>query len=594
MKHRGVYMINKRRTMQIVGIFSFIILVLIFRLAYIQLIATHNFSKYSIDLIEESIKQRTQTFTLQSGRGYFTDRNEEPLHFEYQPSLVLFPFLKNIDWPVEKVANIISVTPVELIEQIELSKSPFLFFKDHQPITLTEFQMKEINTLKIEGVYAQYIENKGNNIAPHIIGVTGENVIEVMRRYPEQIQNGLLSVHAEIGVSGLQRSLDPFLLSRGNTYLAYYVDNLGNPMFGYDVKYVAPADPYRPTKIVTTIDKEIQYFATSLLEEVGISFGGLVLIDIETNDLLALVSTPTYEIEDPFGYGGKNQMVTTQAPGSIFKTVIAAAAIEYDLVNSYETFNCNRNMYDDGEDNRKLGFLTFKESFAQSCNYTFAKLADELIQKDELVIENFAEKLGLIDRVGWIGDVYRLEAVKHFPEEEFGMIKKVDEDVKNTRLLAQTAVGQNNVRLTPLSVANMFATIARGGEKKQVRAVSKIVYENETTLFQFPIQGLKEDDKISRYTAIRLQELLGLVVSSEKGTGHSLARGAYTIAGKSGTAQKGVNSENMNHWFAGYFPAEKPRYSLVIIDLDHKKGSSATIKAYKQMVEYLYEYDKKD
>ncbi len=585
-------MINKGRITRVISIFSVIIFVLIIRLAHIQLFSTQNFSKYNINLIEESIKQRTQTFILQSGRGYFTDRNGEPLQFEYHPSLILFPFLKNLDWPVDKVSSIISMPTEELLDQVEQNKGPFLLTKDQKPISLTDEQMKQINALKVEGVFAQNIEKKVKNIAPHLLGVTGENASEAIRRYQKQIESGLLSVHDEIGVSGLQRSLDPFLLSRGKSFLAYYVDNLGNPMFGYDVKYVAPGESSSPTKVVTTIDRDIQLYATKTLEQMGISFGGLVLIDIETNDLLALVNTPTYELTDPFGFGAKNQMVTAHAPGSIFKTVIAAAAIEYDLVNSYETFNCNRNMYDDGEDERKLGLLNFKDSFAQSCNYTYTNLAQKLIQKDELVIEKFATKLGLNERIGWIGDVYRQEKVKHFPEEESGLIKIREEDMTDRKLLAQTAIGQNNVQVTPLAVANMLATIARGGEKKQVRAVSKIVYENDANIYQFPIQKIKGSDRISKYTALKLQELLQSVVSSDKGTGQALANSPYTIAGKSGTAQKGENNKSMNHWFAGYFPVERPKYSLAIVDLDHKKGSNATIKAYQQMVQFLAEFDR--
>lgn len=564
----------------------------IIRLAYIQLVATNHFSKYDIDLVQESIKQRTQTFTLQSGRGTFTDRNGKPLSVEYHPSLILFPFLKEIVWPIELVAEIISISPDEMLTQIEDNTSPFLFLAGSEPIKLNEEQMKKINDLKIHGVFAHYVETRIENVAPHLIGVTGENTTEALKRYSKQVENGLFSVHNEIGVSGLQRALDPFLVSRGDAYLAYYVDNLGTPLFGYDVKYVAPADPYSPTEIVTTIDKDIQLFATKTLEQVGITDGGIVLLDIETNDLLSLVSLPVYDVAFPFGHGAINNMVTTQTPGSIFKIVVAAATIDYNATNNSEKFNCSRNMYDDGEDARQLGLLNFKDSFSQSCNYTFAQLATNLLEKDEHILDKYASKLGLTDPVGWTGNVYRLESVKHFPEEENGIVIKDRIDISDKRAIAQTAIGQNNVRITPIAVANMFATIARGGEKKQVRSVSKIIYENGTTLFHFPLQNHSNDEKVSRYTAIRLQELLRLVVSEKKGTGHTfLANSPYSVAGKSGTAQKGLYNNKMNHWFAGYFPAENPKYAMVIVDLDHQHGSNKTMRAYQQMVQFLFDHD---
>ncbi|UTW70016.1 hypothetical protein KHA80_04350 [Anaerobacillus sp. HL2] len=75
--------------------------------------------------------------------------------------------------------------------------------------------MKKVNELKIPGVFAQYVQQRTENIAPHLIGVTGENAQEVKRRYEEQVASvGRISVYSEIGVSGMQRAFDPFLISQ--------------------------------------------------------------------------------------------------------------------------------------------------------------------------------------------------------------------------------------------------------------------------------------------------------------------------------------------------------------------------------------------
>lgn len=574
-------------------IFMTIMVIFTLRLAYVQLVATHHISKYEVDLVEESIKQRTQTFVLHSGRGSFTDRYGRSLHMESSPSLILFPFLKEYEWPVADVARIINIDEKRLLEAIANHDQPFVFTIDGARHKLSTKQMKQINELKISGVYAQYVQERTENLAPHLIGVIGENVDEVKKRYDKQIEKGTISIHSQIGVSGMQRSLDPFLISQGSSSLAYFVDNLGRPMFGFDIRYSAPADPYYPTEVRTTIDGEIQSFVTKTLQEVGISKGGVVILDAKTNDLLSLVSVPSFNIQFPFGEGAKNQLITAQTPGSIFKIVVAAAAIELNLINKFDLFDCSKDLYGENEEPRKLGKLNFQESFAQSCNYTFSQLATELLTIDKEVLNKYAQKLGLVEKVGWIGDIYRLENIQHFPEEEAGtIVLDMNKDIGDRYSIAQTSIGQKNVQVTPLAVANMLANIIRGGEKFQVRAATKINYENGTTVVEFPRQKLEGNDQISIYTSMRLQELLRSVVKHEKGTAYPfLHNSPYEIAGKTGTAQKGINNSETSHWFAGYFPATDPKYVMVIIDLNHQSGNMKTLKAYNKIVNFLYELD---
>lgn len=585
--------VYKKRIIQLLILFIAVMFIFIFRLAYVQLIATSHYSKHEVDLIKESINQRTQTFILHSGRGYFTDRNGHPLNSDYYPSLILFPFLNFQQWPVNKVAEIVKIDKLTILEAIMNQQEPIVLQENGRPIRLTEAQMKNINKLKIPGVFAQYVQQRTENIAPHLIGVTGENTNEVKRRYEEEVVNGRISVHSEIGVSGMQRAFDPFLISHGDSKLAFFVDNHKQPLFGFDVNYVAPANPYHPTEVVTTIDKEIQEYVTKALKEEGVTKGGAVILDAKTSDLVSLVSLPTFDVNFPFDSGAKNHITSSYTPGSIFKIVVAAAAIDLNLTNKFDLYDCNKNLYGDKEEPRQLGMLTFKESFAQSCNYTFSFLANELIQIDDQILDKYAMKLGLINHIGWKGDVFRLKDLAHFPEEEQGIISINEINSNDKYEIAQTAIGQKNVRVTPLAVANMLATIARGGEKKQVRGASKVKYENGTTVVEFPIKSPKEEDRISRYTAMRLQELLRGVVKIEQGTAFGLLnKSPMSIAGKTGTAETGENKEGRSHWFAGYFPADHPKYVMVILDLDHKNGNIKTLKAYEKIVQFLYNYEK--
>ncbi|MBE4908074.1 penicillin-binding protein 2 [Bacillus luteolus] len=588
-------MVIKKRGLSIIFLILFCLIGLVARLVQIQLTHTESFSSNRVNLIEESVVQRTQEMVIDQGRGRFVDRNNLALTHEYHPTLVLFPFLKNIEWPVSELAKAVGVQERTIEQSLKDAKEPFVFSINGKPFELTQTQMSEINRLKIPGVFAinrQY--ELDTKIAEHLIGLVRENEELLYKRYPDKTY---LSKRTMLGITGLQATFDEFLLPEGEAKLLYHVSGDGSPLFGIDVKYSAPANPFYPVAIKTTIDREIQQLAESIIDNHTIEKGGLILLDIETNDILAMVSKPSINFQNPFGDdGAENQMLMSQFPGSVFKTVIAAAAIEKNVNLNNRIFDCDLNLYGDGPSQYDHGPLNFKDSFAKSCNYTFAELSNEIIKEDSNFIEEYAQKLGLLGPVGWHGDVFRYNDFIQMPKEYPGRIWSDSRDKSSVKAVAQTAIGQKDVRVTPLAIANMMATIARGGEKMQVRSVSDVLYKNGTTLFSFPEYKL-DGDSISPYTAMRLQELLRTVVQS--GTGIRFNSLPYEVAGKSGTAETGkVSSEGnknlVNKWFAGYFPFNKPKYALVVVDLDRKDGNSVTNSVFYDVVKGLYELDNKD
>ncbi|GAE47487.1 low affinity penicillin binding protein [Mesobacillus boroniphilus JCM 21738] len=126
---------------------------LMFRLAQLQLFDTESFSKHEINLIEASVKQRSQEMVVDNGRGNFLDRSGAPLSYETSSVLVLFPFLKKMDWEADKVARTIGVSGYALKNAVEKSKEPFAF-GDPNPMILTKNQMDIINEMEIPGVFA--------------------------------------------------------------------------------------------------------------------------------------------------------------------------------------------------------------------------------------------------------------------------------------------------------------------------------------------------------------------------------------------------------------------------------------------------------
>ncbi len=566
------------------------ILVLTARLIQIQLVQSESFSKHNVNLLEESVQQRTQELVIDNGRGNFLDRNGEMLTHKKVSVLVLFPFLKNMTWDSETVAAISGISEVKLKDALDQAKKPFAF-GEPAPIELTSAQMEKINKLEIPGVFA--IEKKFERTeipAEQLLGLTGENVEELKKRYP----NKELSEKTLIGVSGLEESFDEFLLPEGKSKLVYHVDGDGAPLFGINVKYVDPANPFYPVNVRTTIDKSLQQKSEELVDQHGIRKGGLILIDIESNSVLASVSRPAINQKDPYsGSGITNRMLKQEIMGSIFKTVVAAAAIDQNLDDPTRLFNCSQKINGEPELKYNYGMLSFTESFARSCNRTFGELAKELQKKDQDMLAEYAEKLSLTGTVGWQGEVYHTNNFKQLLDEDKGRVFLTEEAKKDPNFAAMSGIGQHEVRATPLAVANMMATIARGGKKEMVRTASKIEYKNGTTMVTFEKEELP-GDTISPYSAMKLQKLLREVVVNPNGTGKWFQNLPYEVAGKSGTAETGKYENNQqlhNKWFAGYFPYQNPKYALVAVNLDVVDTEGGVNLLFADMVKMLFEAD---
>lgn len=565
---------------------------LIGRLVQVQLVSTENFTKHNVNLLEASVVQRSQQMVIDNGRGGFLDRNGESLVHRKIPVLILFPFLKNMEWDSEQVADIINV-PVESIEyRVKQAEDPFAY-GDPNPLKLTDAQMEQINALKIPGVFAVERKYSLNEYpAEQLIGITGQNTAELQKRYPDKD----LLEQTVIGLTGLEKSFDEFLLPDGNSKLIYHVDAKGGPLFGIDVKYVEPANPFYPVNIKTTIDKDIQEMAENLVDQYKISKGGLVLLDLETNAVLAMVSRPNINKEKPFEDGSsglKNMMISEQIIGSVFKTVVAGAAIDYELDDPTRMYDCSKKINGQPDLVYEHGMLNFTDSFARSCNNTFGTIAKELKEIDPNILEEYANKLSLVGSVGWNGNIYHFSNFKQLQEEQKGRVF-LSEDAKNdNNFVALTGIGQHEVRATPLAVANMMGTIAKGGVRESVRVVSEVEYKNGNSLLPFEKQALP-GESISPYTAMKLQKLLREVVVNENGTGRWFQELPYAIAGKSGTAETGIFKDEKqlhNKWFAGYFPYDNPKYALVTVNLGVYGDEGGVNGLFADMVKNVYNFD---
>lgn len=576
-------------------IISFTVLCLLGgRLIQLQLVSTEHFTDREINLLESSVRQRSQEMVIDTGRGNFLDRNGRSLTHKNIPVLILFPFLAKMDWDIEGVSDITGASEYSLRYSVENAKEPFAFGKP-EPLQLTEEQMEKINALKIPGVFA--VEKKYNLLespAAQLIGITGENQNLVKERYPGKE----LSINTMVGITGMEKSFDEFLLPEGASKLVYHVDATGGPLFGINVKYVEPANPFYPVNIKTTLDYDLQMMAENLADQHAIKKGGIVLLDIETNTVLAMVSRPSVNNDNPFDKesgGAVNQMIKQQIMGSVFKTVVAAAAIDHGLDDPARQFDCSKKINGQPDPKYQHGMLNFNDSFARSCNNTFATVAKELKDIDSELLEDYAKRLSLTGPVSWQGDIYHFNDFMQLQDEEKGRVFLSEDAKKDRNFVALTGIGQHEVRATPLAVANMMATIARGGQKDMVRVASEIEYKNSTSLLEFKEQKL-DGETIAPYTAMKLQKLLREVVINEDGTGRWFKELPYEVAGKSGTAETGriVGGKQLhNKWFAGYFPYKNPKYALVTVNLGVTEDTGGVNPLFADLVKGIYNFNHK-
>lgn len=562
----------KRRQFLVLISLSFIWIGLLARLWWIQLGAPHHFSRRGIDLVKGAVKQRQQSITLHSGRGDILDRHGYAFTGVQHPALVLFPLargsLEGTDG-LAQLANIVGKSPAQLTEIMKKAHAPVLLRNSQNKLlVLTEEQMAQVNQLEIPGVVAVHVTERyrQEEVAKHVIGYIHQNPGLVESLYPEEWASGKMNSESTIGASGLERSFDRFLQGVEPAVLSYYVDGQGRPLRGLDIRHTQQQNEYYPLSLSTTLDVQVQRAMERVADQAGMKEGSIVVLDAKNGDILAMVSRPAYNQSQVDVQAGnwRNRALKQIPPGSVFKTVVAAAALAEGLVLPTDRFVCT------GEYGKYHfscwkkeghGSVTMEEAFAQSCNIAFAEIAKRV---GGAKLEEYARRLGLSVQVGHVTpQLLKWKQFKQLDGEERGTIFAPEASRSDEGILIQTAIGQRDVRVTPLQAANLMVTILRGGQPGQVRIVEQISYRNGQAFYRFPEQALAEQG-IDYLTASKLRKMLRKVVT--EGTGNMLNDSVWQIAGKSGTAQTGAAQASKNHlWFAGYVPYQEPRYAICVV-----------------------------
>jgi cell division protein FtsI (penicillin-binding protein 3) len=452
-----------------------------------------------------------------------------------------------------------------------------------QPLATVENQLSAISTFV--WLARQLPPEVGERVQK--LNIRGVQILQETRRfYPKRHLAG--QVLGFLGVDGVGLGGLEHLYNRELTGTPRQA-TLQRDATGRTVQVMAgdPSAQPRGADLYLTLDERLQYIAereiAARVQETQAKSGLVVIMHPPTGDILALANYPFFnpnDFQDPKQrVWQRNRAVTDPVePGSTFKLVAASATLEENVARVTDMFNCeNGFVVRNGRrlrDHHPYGLLNFVQVIEKSSNIGTAKIAARLSDEQ---LYTYIRRFGFGEK-----------SLVNLPGEEDGMIRPPKKWTKPTH--DSLAFGQE-VTVTPLQLLTAYTAMANGGWLMRPRMVEHIVQGDE---FQFFAPHARHR-VLSPQTLERMNEILVGVV--ERGTGKQAAVEGYTVAGKTGTAQK-VERGTYSHSkilasFVGYVPAETPQLAmLVIIDEPRlaKWGGEAAAPVFKRVAQQALYY----
>ena len=495
--------------------------------------------------------QHHQRIELLPHRGPIVDRSGDPLALSVDvPSIYVRPRelrAAGADARLPALATALHMPPRALRAKLA-SSQPFVWLK-RQALPR---EAETVARLELPGVYTV---TEGRRFYPH-----GNLAAHVL---------GFVGVDSQ-GLEGLEQRYDRVIRGEAQ-YLEFDRDARGREMFTGGVG----AAPDQGNRLELTLDAAIQE-ATERELQSGVAAaravgGAAVVLDPATGEVLALANVPTYNPNEPGDAADRrwrdrvrNRAITDPyEPGSTFKAVLAAAAIEEHLVTPGELFFCEHGRFQAGgrtiHDAHPYGWLSFAEVIQFSSNIGATKVGERL-GRDRY--HRYLRAFGFGNRTGI-----------ELPGETPGIMRPVESWSRID--LATLSFGQG-VSVTPLQMSTAFAAIANGGTLLRPYVVRRIVAPGGEVVLENEPTAVRR--VVSTRSARTTTELLRRVVEEEGGTGTKARLEEFPVAGKTGTAQKvdpttgGYSSKRIGS-FAGFVPADEPR-AVILVLIDEPSTSS--------------------
>ena len=509
------------------------------------------FELASRGLSQAAEQQSSVTVTVANVRATIYDRDMQPLvnrRWEYRVSVSPTP---------EAVA---AIAPY-LDEQALQSLTERL--RSNRPaVVVLDKPVNPAAGLKIFQVPKRY---SGNLLSPHLIGYLDGDDLH--------------------GVTGVEEIFDEYLLEHsGTATVTYQVDAAGRPLGGEKAEVVNGLDEAK-AGVVLTLDEDIQRLTESVAKKY-ITQGAVVVMDPQSGAILAMASLPDFQpdtVADRLDRDDSpllNRALCNYNCGSVFKIVSAAAALEKGAAFS-TSYTCS-GMVDVGgvpfHCHNRLGHgsMDLLRGFAQSCNPYFIQLMQGIGGN---ALYNMATLLGF-DRA-----IILAEGLK----TARAVLPSLN-DLQSPAALANLSFGQGALLATPVHIAQMVAAVVNDG-KIQRPNILKGYVDKEGQMTETVLSPAQS--AFSKQTAASLRQLMVEVV--ENGTGASAKPAWGGAGGKTGTAETGRKGENgkeiVQSWFAGYYPAEQPRYVISVLAEDANGTGGKSSPVFKEICDGLYQMD---
>ena len=512
---------------------------LLLRLAYLQF-------ALGSELQAKAEQLRMREVPIVAKRGTIYDRNQRKLAVSISAdSIYALPPEVNYSGKAEEIAKqlapILEMPEEKLLEKITAPRS-FEWLK--RKVDFEKAQ--EIRKLDLPGI--KVVEESQrfypkDTLAAHILGFAG-------------VDNQ--------GLEGIEITRDTDLKGVPGNILVEY-DARGRELPQAVHKYNPPVDGH---SLVLTIDETIQYFAERELDKVmaGPSQpkgATIIIMQPKTGEILALANRPGYDSNKYGEYDPKtwrNSAVSnTYEPGSTFKIITTAAALEEGVVTPEDRFY-DPGFYEIGGHRIKCwrsynphGSQSFREVMQNSCNPGFVEVGLKLENKEKGVFYKYIRAFGFGTKTG-----------VDLPGEALGIMIK-EEDLKPINI-ATISIGQA-IAVTPIQLITAVSAVANGGMLMEPQIVRQVIDAEGNVVQDFAPKPVRR--VISEKTAEIERDLLESVVS--QGTGRNAYIPGYRVGGKTGTAQKagpgGYQQGKYVASFIGMAPINDPEIvALIIID----------------------------
>lgn len=571
---------TKKRLVFVFVVVVAVIIGLIVKLGYIQIVSGEELKKGALE-------QWTRGIEIKPKRGIIYDKNGKKLAVNISSYTVWAnpADIEDKKGTAKKVAEILNLD--ENIVYEKLNKKV-----DAEKIKqwITKEEAKALRNAKLPGI-SVIDDNKRfypyEDFAPYILGFTN-------------IDNE--------GSYGVEKTYDKYLSGSPGRWVKT-TDAKGRQM-PYDGEKVIDAE--NGLNLVLTLDEVIQHLAEKAAKESVIATQAknvsIIVMEPQTGDVLAMANLPHYNPNNPrepldenkkqewkdmpqeelqkewFSMWRNYAISDVYEPGSTFKTIVAAAALEENVANVDTNFYCNGFIRDIPGALLKCsrwynphGPQTLKEGMDNSCNIVFVDLGRKLGK----------EKFYKYIKAFGFGETTGIELLG----EQAGIIPRNTESIKEVNL-ATMSYG-HGIAVTPIQLINAINAIANGGNLMKPRIASHLIDDEGNTVMENDVEVIRQ--VISKSTSATMMEMMESVVTN--GTGISAYVPGYKVAGKTGTAQKIIDGRYAPGKYIGSFigvaPASDPKISvLVIVDepIGVYYGGSVAAPVAGKLIEEILDY----